>query len=304
VKIRSMLAVALLALVPLAACGDDADDQVVSDDTSNDPSDETTETTAAPDDVPQAIVSLSPTSTEMLFAIGAGDQVVAVDDQSDHPEDAPITDLSSYEPNVEAIASYDPDLVVASSDDAALVDGLEALDIEVLVHPAAVVLDDVWAQIEELGTVTGHEEEANELSAGLQAEVNQLADTAGDWDLTAYWELDPTFYSVTSSTFIGSLLQLAGITSIADDAEAEAGDYPQLSPEFIVQADPDLVFLADTECCEQSAEAVAGRDGWAGMQAVTNGNVVELSDDIASRWGPRVVDLLGQLVDAAEKAAS
>jgi iron complex transport system substrate-binding protein len=301
VKIRSMLAVALLALVPLAACGDDADDQVVSDDTSNDTSDDTSD---APDDVPQAIVSLSPTSTEMLFAIGAGDQVVAVDDQSDYPEDVPTTDLSSYEPNVEAIASYDPDLVVASSDDAALVDGLEALDIEVLVHPAAVVLDDVWAQLEELGTVTGHEDEAAELSAGLQAEVDQLADTAGDWELTAYWELDPTFYSVTSSTFIGSLLQLAGITSIADEAEADAGDYPQLSAEFIVQADPDLVFLADTECCEQSAAAVAAREGWAGMQAVTNGNVVELSDDIASRWGPRVVDLLAQLVDAAEKAAS
>jgi iron complex transport system substrate-binding protein len=296
VKIRSAFVVALVALVPLAACGDDADDQVVSDDSS--------ETTAAPADVPQAIVSLSPTSTEMLFAIGAGDQVIAVDDQSDYPEGVPTTDLSSYEPNVEAIAAYEPDLVVSSSDDPALVDGLEALDIEVLVHPAAVTLDDTWAQIEELGTVTGHEDEANELSAGLQAEVNQLADTVGDVELTAYWELDPTYYSVTSSTFIGSLLQLAGITSIADEAEAEAGDYPQLSAEFIVQADPDVVFLADTECCEQTAETVAARGGWADMQAVTEGNVVELSDDIASRWGPRVVDLLEQLIDAAEKASS
>lgn len=300
-KIKQLALAAVLALVPLAACGDDAEDQVVSDDAGA--------TTTAPaeepaGEIPQAIVSLSPTSTEVLFAIGAGDQVVAVDDQSDYPEGVPTTDLSAYEPNVEAIASYDPDLVVSSSGDPALVDGLEALGVEVLVHEAAVELDDVWAQIEEMGVVTGHEEEANELSAGLQAEVNELADTVEERSLTAYWELDPTYYSVTSDTFIGKLMALVGITSIADEADAEADDYPQLSAEFIVQADPDLVILADTECCQQDAVAVAARDGWASMKAVANGNIVELSDDVASRWGPRIVDLLGQLDEAAAKAAA
>lgn len=301
-KLKSTLLAAALVLVPLAACGDDADDQVVSDDAA------TTTTADAADqpagDVPQAIVSLSPSSTEILFAIGAGDQVVAVDDQSDYPEDVPTTDLSAYEPNVEAIASYDPDLVVSSSDDPALVDALEALDIEVLVHPAAVELDDVWSQIEEMGVVTGHEDEANELSAGLQADIGVFASHVGDRRLTAYWELDPTYYSVTSDTFIGKLLSLVGITSIADEADAEANDYPQLSAEFIVQADPDIIFLADTECCQQDADAVAGRDGWAGMKAVANGNVVALDDDIASRWGPRILDLVEQLDAAAVKAAA
>ena len=297
-KIRPLALALLCALVPLAACGDDDQDPAIAAG-----GDETT-TTAASGDVPQAIVSISPTATESLFAIGAGDQVIGVDEQSDFPAEAPTTKLSSYEPNVEAIAAYDPDLVVSSSSDPALVDGLEALCIEVLVQEAAVELDDVYAQITELGEVTGHAAEAEELVADMQAEIEEITAGAGDRALTAYWELDPTYYSVTSNTFIGKLMALVGVTSIADEAQAEADDYPQLSAEFIVAADPDLIVLADTECCQESPETVAARDGWGGMKAVTSGNVVPISDDIASRWGPRIVDLLRQLDDAATKAVA
>jgi iron complex transport system substrate-binding protein len=301
VKKKAAALLALLAVLSLlAACGDDDDKTASAGDV------KTTTTTAAPAaaDVPKAIVSISPTATEMLFAIGAGDQVIAVDDQSTYPTDAPKTDLSSFEPNVEAIAGYEPDLVVSSSSDPEIVGGLEKLGIEVLVQEAAVELTDVYAQIEELGVKTGHEEQANELSAGIQADINGIAATAKDrGGLTAYWELDPTYYSVTSKTFIGKLLALAHVTSIADEADAEANDYPQLSSEYIVQADPDLIVLADTKCCQQSAAAVAGRPGWDGLKAVKNGTVIELDDDIASRWGPRIVDLLQAIDEAASKAA-
>jgi len=289
-KTRTALLALLIALIPLGACGDD--------DESAKAADATTTTTAAAD-VPHAIVSISPTATESLFAIGAGDQVVAVDDQSDYPEGVPTTDLSSYEPNVEAIAAYEPDLVVSSSSDPALVDGLKKLGIDVLVQEAAVEIDDVYAQIEELGDVTGHADEARALTSDMRKELTDIKESNADRPaLTAYWELDNTYYSVTSKTFIGKLLGLANITSIADDAQAEANDYPQLSAEFIVKADPDLILLADTECCQQTAETVAARDGWDGMKAVTKGNVIELSDDVASRWGPRVVDLLKTISDA------
>jgi len=299
-KLKTLALAALVTLLPLAACGDDDDSPTVA----GSDGDATTTTTAADPDgeVPQAIVSLSPSSTEILFAIGAGDQVIAVDDQSDYPPEAPTTDLSAYEPNVEAIASYEPDLVVSSSSDPALLDGLEALGIEVLVHEAAVEITDVYDQITELGDVTGHADEAQQLAEEMSGAVAEF--TTADRDLTAYWELDPTYYSVTSNTFIGKLLGLVGITSIADEAQAEANDYPQLSAEFIVQADPDLIILADTECCQQDAATVAARDGWAGMKAVTNGNVVELSDDIASRWGPRIIELLEILDAATTKAAA
>lgn len=295
-KTRAIVLGALLALV-LAACGDADQDPAVA-------TDDATTTTEASADIPEAIVSISPTATESLFAIGAGDLVVAVDDQSDYPADAPTTDLSSYEPNVEAIAAYEPDLVVSSSGDPALVDGLEALGIDVLVQEAAVELDDVFAQITELGEVTGRQAAAEELVAEMRADIEEISSDAGARTLTAYWELDPTYYSVTSATFVGKLLALAGVTSIADEAQAEANDYPQLSAEFIVAADPDLIVLADTECCQQNAASVAARDGWAGMKAVKNGNVVELSDDVASRWGPRIVELLRLLDKAAANAAT
>ena len=292
--IRLLLA-SVLALSLLAACGDDDSPAVAGDAT----------TTTAAAQAYDHIVSISPTATEILFAIGAGEQVVAVDDQSNYPATAPKTDLSSYQPNVEAIAKYEPDLVVSSSDDPDLVNGLDKLGIEVLVQKAAVEIDDVTAQITELGDKTGHGDEARSLSSKMTDELDALSAKAADRaSLTAYWELDDTYYSVTSETFIGKVLKLANVTSIADAAKADVPDYPQLSSEYIVQSDPDLILLADTKCCGQTAASIAGRPGWSGMKAVRTGNVVALDDDIASRWGPRIVDLLGTVIDAAGKAAA
>jgi len=291
--IKRPIAAFAAALALLAACGDD--------DGTTATADAPTTTTA---DAPQRIVSLSPSATEMLFAIGAGDQVVAVDSQSNFPADAPTTDLSAYEPNVEAIATYDPDLVVLDATDPDLIAGLATLEIEVLEAPAAQTLDDTYEQIEELGAVTGHTDEAADLAATMQEDIAELtADLPERAEpLTYYHELDSTLFSVTSATFIGELYSLAGLENVADAADegGESGGYPQLSAEYLVQADPDLVFLADTKCCAQTAETFAARPGFAGLSAVTSGRVILLDDDIASRWGPRVVDQLEQIIDAVE----
>jgi iron complex transport system substrate-binding protein len=243
---------------------------------------------------PESIVSLSATATEMLFAVGAGDQVKAVDDTSNYPPEAPITELSAYEPNVEAIAAYEPDLVVISDDINDLVASLEAIEIPVIVEPAAATLGNTYDQIEDLGLATGHSREARaeviEITSAIEDIVAQVPvyETAP----TYYHELDPTFFTATSRTFIGELYGLLGLENIADEADPDGTGYPQLSAEYILDADPDFVFLADTKCCEQSLETVSERPGWSRLTAVTEGNVVELDDDIASRWGPRVVDLL------------
>ncbi len=249
---------------------------------------------------PERIVSLSPTATEMLFALGAGDQVVAADEFSNYPPEAPTTDLSGFEPNVEAIAGYDPDLVVISNDPGDLEASLEALGIPVLLQPAAATLDDTYAQIEQLGRVTGNVEGAAELVATMRSGIEELLAQVPPLDrpLSYYHELDPTFFSVTSDTFIGQVYALAGLRNIADRAKGAGGGYPQLSAEFILEADPDLIFLADTKCCGQSAETVSERPGWAKLSAVRTGAVVELDDDVASRWGPRVVEFLRTVVDA------
>jgi len=242
---------------------------------------------------PTRVVSLSPTATEMLFAIDAGDQVVAVDDQSNYPPSAPTTKLSGYQPNVEAIAGYRPDLVVFSTDTGDLAASLRRLAIPALGLPAATRLDDSYAQIQQLGKATGHTAEAEGLVTTMRSEIQQIVATAKlDRPLTYYHELDKNLFSATSKTFIGQLYAQLGLQNIADKADKEGSGYPQLSPEYVVKADPDLIFLADTKCCAQSAEAVAARAGWEEVRAVKDGAVVGLDDDVASRWGPRVVDFL------------
>ena len=253
---------------------------------------------------PARIVSLSASNTETLYAVGAGEQVVAVDDQSDYPADAPKTELSGLTPNVEAISEYTPDLVVISDDADNLVESLNAIDVTVLAVPAAKTLDDVYAGMEAIGKATGHADEAADLVEQTKSDLDKIvADTPKPASALSYYhELDTTLYSATSKTFIGQIYGLFGLTNIADPADVDSGGYPQLSNEAILQADPDLIFLADVQCCGQNADTVAKRPGWANLKAVKDGNVVELDDDLASRWGPRVVDLARSVADAVAKA--
>ena len=241
---------------------------------------------------PARIMSLSPTATETLFAIGAGAQVVAVDDQSDFPKAAPRTTLSGYTPNVEAIAALRPDLVVISFDPKGLSEALGRLGIPVVFHNAAGNLPGAYQQIRQLGKLTGHAPEADGLVTRMKRRIGAIV--AGVKTkapgATVYHELDPTLYSLTSSTFVGRVYALFGLKNVAD--AAKAGDYPQLSPEYVISADPDLIVLADTVCCGQNAQTVAARPGWSRIAAVRTGSVVRLDDSIASRWGPRLVNLV------------
>ena len=243
--------------------------------------------------LPTRIVSMSASHTEMLFAIGAGDQVVAVDAFSNFPPEAPVTDLTGFAPNVEAIVGYEADLVVTDGDwDGTSMGALTELGVPVLILPAAISFDDVYAQIELLGAATGHTAEAEQLVGEMQLEIAAILDSlpAADESLTFYHELDATYYSVTSETFIGQVYAAMGLVNIADAVGNGSFGYPQLSEEYILEQDPDLILLADTICCGMSAATLAERPGWDALTAVATGAVVELNDDIASRWGPRVVE--------------
>ncbi len=249
---------------------------------------------------PQRIVSLSPTATEMLFAIGAGDQVVAVDQYSYYPPEAPVTDLDGWNPNVEAIASYDPDLVVMQGS-SEVAENVEALGITVWSHDAPIVFADVYDQISSLGEITDRSVEAAELVEWMTTAIETLVKTAPDASgLTFYHELDNTLYTVTSNTFIGNVYGSFMMENVADpaDADGSAWGYPQLSDEYLIDADPDLIFLADTLCCGQTAETVSARPGWEQLTAVQNGHIFELNDDVASRWGPRLVEFIEVISNA------
>jgi iron complex transport system substrate-binding protein len=253
--------------------------------------------------IPHRIISLSPSATESLFAVGAGKQVVAVDDQSDYPKRAPRTNLSGYTPNVEAIAGYHPDLVVLSYDPGGIVDGLHRVGIHTLLQSAPKDLNGAYAEIRQLGAVTGHTRTASRLVARMRQQIARIARSARRPKLTVYHELSPDFYSVTSTTFIGRIYKLFGLKNIADSADSSGSGYPQLSAEYIVAADPSLIVLADTRCCGQSAATVAKRPGWSGLTAVRNHAVIAVDDSIASRWGPRIVDFVRVIGRALNKIA-
>lgn len=252
---------------------------------------------------PKKIVSLSPTTTEMLFAIGAGTQVTAVDDQSNYPAEAPKTDLSGFKPNAEAIAAKNPDLVVLSDDMNKIVSQLGTLKIPVYVAPAAKTLDDSYAQLADLGKLTGHQTEAMSVVQSMKGEIATALKSLQPRTkpLTYFYELSPDLYSATSKTFIGSLFTMAGLNNVADPLDTAGTAYPQLSVEALVKANPDMVFLADTKCCAQSPATVKARAGWAGVTAVSKGQIVGIDDDIASRWGPRVAQLFTAIIGAVNK---
>jgi iron complex transport system substrate-binding protein len=249
------------------------------------------------------IISLSPTATEMLYAIGAGAQVVAVDDYSNFPAEAVAlgTALSGYEPNVEAIAGYTPDLVIVAYDAGGIVDQLKSLSIPVFMAAAATSFEDVYSQIEQLGALTGNLENAVQLSGQMQTDIAaavaevQLPTTP----ITYFHELDNTLYSATSNTFIGQVYGLFGLKNIADGV-VEGNDYPQLSAEVIVKANPDIIFISHSE----TPEVVAARDGWGRLKAVTNNQVIALPADIPSRWGPRIVEFVRVIRDAIALVAA
>ena len=260
---------------------------------------------AVADSYPNAIVSLSPTATEMLFAIGAGDQVIAVDNYSYYPPQAPVVDdLSGFSPNVEAIAAFEPDLVVLSNP--TIQEELELLGIDVFVAAAAVDLEDVYTQISELGDATGNANGASIVVDQMREQIGEIvaAIDMPDEPLTYFHELDPTLYSLTSSTFIGQIYSMAGVENIADAADgAGTSQYPQLTQEFILESDPDIIFFADAQCCSQTVATISERPGWSELTAVRNQHVFEMDADIASRWGPRLVQFLETVLSAVKTVA-
>jgi iron complex transport system substrate-binding protein len=252
---------------------------------------------------PKRIVSLSPTATESLFAIGAGSRVVAVDDLSNFPARAPRTRLSGYTPNAEAIAGYRPDLVVVRTD-SGLTAALRRLRIPVLVQPEAASLAQAYAQVTQLGRATGYRKRAAATVRSMKTRIARaFRSVPRGRSLSVYHELTTDYYSVTSRTFIGQIYRRFGLRNIADRAGGTS-DYPQLSSEYIVAASPDLIFLADSKCCGQSYATISARPGWNTIRAVRGRSVVRLDDDVASRWGPRVPSLVETIAATVKRARS
>lgn len=312
---------ALLATVLLAGCSSTTNDEAVDSEASKVPAQSqegfpvtvtfSPELPVTIEDQPERIVSLSPAITETLFAVGAGSQVIAVDEYSTYPVEAPLVEgLSGYTPNIESILDYDPDLVVLASFDDSILSGLDAAGVDALVIPAADNVDSTYTQIEQVGLATGHEEQAHDVVDGMKADIDAalatIPDELKEQGLSYFHELGSDLFTVSDQTYIGQVYAMFGLTSIAQGGDA----YPQLSNEAVIAANPDLIFLSDATSENLTAEDIAARPGWNTVDAVINDRIYVLDEDIASRWGPRVSQLvediaaqLNQLADAEPAAA-
>ena len=254
---------------------------------------------------PKRIISLSPSGTEIFFSIGADKQVLLVDSLSNYPKKAPISDISAFEPNVEAVVGKKPDLVLLSVDamkSTEVRNALIKLGVPVLMEKAPVTLKDVYAEIEVLGKVTNKQSQAAALSTKMAKDIKTiLATVKKSKGVRIYHELDDTYYSVTSDTFIGRVYKDFGVINVADAAAgADSYGYPQLSAEYLLKSDPQAIFLSDAQY-GVTTESVSKRAGWSQISAVKNDNVFALAADVPSRWGPRLVDFYRAIAKALVK---
>lgn len=243
---------------------------------------------------PQRIVALGASFVEILYAIGAGDAIVAVDQNSDYPpEAAEKTKISGFQPSVEAIASFEPDLVLIFFDPGGLQEALEQLGITVLFLASPQSLAAVFDQIQLLGRASGRPDEVAELIAEMRAPIDDIIEELIDVEQgpSVFHELDSTYFTVGPGSFVGDLYALLKARNIA---EASGEAYSQMSAEAIIEADPEVIILADEDAGE-SPDTVAARPGWDSIAAVRNGRVHTVDPDIVSRPGPRLAEALATL---------
>ena len=251
---------------------------------------------------PNCIISLSPSATETLFALGVGREVKAVDATANFPRRGlPAKRIDAFNPSLESILTVcpaKPTLVVISYDANQIQEQLRAQGVAVLDQPAPSSLTAAYQQIISLGNHVQRVHRAHSVVAKMKRAIT-AAISSGPRNATSqrvYYELDPTFYSVTSSSFVGSILKLMHVTNIADAKGVEnSGGYPQLSAEYIASVNPTIIFLADTICCKASFASVAQRVAFHSVYAVHKHQVFGLDDDVASRWGPRLINLVRTL---------
>ncbi len=249
---------------------------------------------------PKRIISLSPSITEILFEIGSGNQVIAVDNLSNYPNGAPISDISAYDPNVEAISLLNPDLVILSYNIKNLKVALKKIGIETIYLPAPLNFEEILDQIDYLGQQTGNEDKAKKLISKMKNRMKTLQKLRENETATKiYHEIDPNYYSPSKFSFIGDIYQKLNYKNVADKADISNLGYPKLSPELIISENPDLIILPGKD--NKYVEKVKLRPGWSYIEAVKKNNFLLTNNDIASRWGPRIINFASILVEYSKK---
>lgn len=244
----------------------------------------------------EKIVSLAPSNTEILFAVGAVDMVVGVTEYCNFPEEAleieKVGGFSADTMSVETIVSLEPDVVFAYGDrQGDIITALEELDITVYVlYPSDMI--DVFFNIFTVGQITGNEEQAEAVITDMEdrtaAVVEAVAEIEEDEKVLVFWEIfDEPLMTTGPATFIGQLIEMAGGVNIFADLE---GEYLQINAEEVIARDPQAIMGSDTHGEKLTPEMIGARPGWDQIDAVKNERILLIPGDIVSRAGPRLAD--------------
>ncbi|WP_341960249.1 ABC transporter substrate-binding protein [Planococcus maritimus] len=301
-KIKSFLLLSIPLALTLGACQDDSAEAPATEETPEETATDTSGDTpyTVTDDrgediefeqAPETIVSLIPSNTEIVFALGAGEQLVGVTDFDNYPEAAQDIERvsDSVEFNAEKIIQLDPDVVLAYSTGEAppALSQLEDADIPVFVIQSATSFDEVYGDIEQIASVLAKEDQGAEVIEGIQTQIEDVQErlVAVEEQKEVYVEISPSpeIYTTGKSTFMQEILDHANVTNVFEDLEG----WPNISEEEVITRDPEII-LTTVSYVEDAVGDIEARDSWSAVEAIENGEVHFIDSDITSRPGPRI----------------
>ncbi len=246
------------------------------------------------------IISLSTTHTEIIQSLGAENTLVGVDAFSE--VDSPVEVIDAYTVTAEELVPLNPDVVIIAFDFNGIVEGLEAQEINYVLLPPARNLDDVYAQITNIGEMVNKKSEASSTIRDMKLEINRIINNSNYQDITVYHEIGYTYgiYSVNSESLIGEIYNLLGVTNISNSEEDPYGSgYPALSEEMVIESNPDFIVVGHSDYLNKDLSI---RDGWSDISAVQNSRVFFLDDTLASNWGTTTLQLVEVLAATFEES--
>ena len=246
------------------------------------------------------IISLSTTHTEIIQSLGAENTLVGVDAFSE--VDFPVEVIDAYTVTAEELVPLNPDVVIIAFDFNGIVEGLEAQEINYVLLPPARNLDDVYAQITNIGEIVNKKSEASSTIRDMKLEINRIINKYNYQDITVYHEIGYSYgiYSVNSESLIGEIYNLLGVTNIANSEEDPYGSgYPALSEEMVIESNPDFIVVGHSDYLNKDLSI---RGGWSDISAVQNSRVFFVDDTLASNWGTTTLQLVEVLAATFEES--
>ena len=247
------------------------------------------------------VVSLSTTHTEIIQSLNAQETLVAIDSFSE--VDFPVQVIDAYTVTAEELAPLNPDVVILAFDFNGIVEGLENQELNYVLLPPAKNIEEVYLQIETIGSLVNKESEAFSTIRDMKIEINRILDNANFGNTSVYHEIGYSYgiYSVNSNSLIGQIYNSLGVTNIANNTEDPFGSgYPSLTEEQIIESNPEYIVIGHSDYLNKD---LSTRMGWEDINAIENSNVYFLDENLANNWGTTTVELVEQIALTFEESA-